>query len=755
MREDIDMRHYAPIVLFLTLIIIPAVAVTQEITVGDEFTSMPLGRNISLLEDKSGLMEIQDVVSSKELFRPSTQDVPYFAFTQSSYWARLDIISSSSKFREFIFELSYPLMDQIDFFEISKSGEIKSEKTGFLFPFRLRPEQHRHFLFPTTLKPGEKKSYYFRFKNEDRMEIPLTLWSRDAFSRKDHNEQYVMGIYCGILLFLIIFNLFLFASTREMTYFFYIAFVAAYGLFQLTQNGYVCEYVWPEFIPGQSRSIPATIALTLIATTQFTRSFLDIRNRNRHLDKVMTAVIISLALPLALQPFMKYATVITIYAVSAVLTILFVIIIGITYLLKGYRSAKFFMIAWSAILIGGIIYALKVLAVLPSNLFTNYAIQAGSLLQFVLLALGVGDRISTMKKEKEEAQAEALAAHEIAIKNLKEAARLKDEHLAEMERSRREIEALNETLKKRIEELNEANRRIRLSEERYRILVEGSKDVIFSLNENLEVLSVNRAIHEYFRIDPIGIVGRNIMDLIYENAGGGAISKRIVQEKIEEFFKTRKPITFHAEFISPIKVEPTEMQVHLEFLAMGGTNEILGRAVKSGEDSMLRCFECERQRYVIGNYLLTADDISHRITRNLRRYLEPRQVTIMRIAVREMIINAIEHGNLELSFDEKTAAMESQRYFEIIAERQRDPRFRDRRVYIEYIISPEKCTYTISDDGPGFDYRRILSMPAEEQSTVLLEHGRGIMMAIQAFDKIEFNEKGNQVTLTKLIGLRA
>jgi len=197
------------------------------------------------------------------------------------------------------------------------------------------------------------------------------------------------------------------------------------------------------------------------------------------------------------------------------------------------------------------------------------------------------------------------------------------------------------------------------------------------------------------------------------------------------------------------------MQVHLEFLDMGGTNEIIGRAVKSGEDTMIRCFECERQRYVIGNYLLTADDISHRITRNLRRYLEPRQVTIIRIAVREMIINAIEHGNLELSFEEKTAAMESERYFEIIAERQRDPRFRDRRVYIEYIISPEKCTYTISDDGPGFDYHRILSMSAEDYNEMLLEHGRGIKMAVQAFDQIEFNEKGNQVILTKMIGFRS
>ena len=128
-------------------------------------------------------------------------------------------------------------------------------------------------------------------------------------------------------------------------------------------------------------------------------------------------------------------------------------------------------------------------------------------------------------------------------------------------------------------------------------------------------------------------------------------------------------------------------------------------------------------------------------------------ITVIRIGLREIILNSIEHGNLNISFDEKTEAILSDRYFDFINERQRHPDFREKRVRIEYMISPEKAVYKITDQGKGFNHRKYLSVISDETAELGLMHGRGIAMVKSIFDEVRYNSKGNQVLLVKNINL--
>ena len=122
---------------------------------------------------------------------------------------------------------------------------------------------------------------------------------------------------------------------------------------------------------------------------------------------------------------------------------------------------------------------------------------------------------------------------------------------------------------------------------------------------------------------------------------------------------------------------------------------------------------------------------------------------MVKMGLQEIIINAIEHGNLNITFDEKTKAMSEGRYLDFIRERQLDPRYRDRRVTIDYILTADSVRYMVTDEGAGFDFMKTMSKVDESVEKDMLTHGRGINMTRVLFDEVKYNKKGNQVLLVK------
>jgi len=121
----------------------------------------------------------------------------------------------------------------------------------------------------------------------------------------------------------------------------------------------------------------------------------------------------------------------------------------------------------------------------------------------------------------------------------------------------------------------------------------------------------------------------------------------------------------------------------------------------------------------------------------------------------ELVANAIEHGNLEISFDEKTACLEKDpRGMEgLLSERLADPRFGSRRVLVEFLMDQEVCRWTITDEGKGFDIRSIPD-PTKDENLFAM-HGRGIMLSRMKFDELTYLGTGNQVQAVKFLKKKA
>lgn len=115
----------------------------------------------------------------------------------------------------------------------------------------------------------------------------------------------------------------------------------------------------------------------------------------------------------------------------------------------------------------------------------------------------------------------------------------------------------------------------------------------------------------------------------------------------------------------------------------------------------------------------------------------------LQTSLMELLTNAIEHGNCNISYEEKTKYLESGgNILQLIREKQKDPSIAAKKIHISYVIGKDKSKFKICDEGNGFDWKRQLSTDFSEET-----HGRGVKISSNLVSNLIYNEKGNEVTI--------
>ncbi len=675
-----------------------ASAEIKTIMLTAERAKVPLGLHISILEDRTGTLTIREASSPEmaDSYVPCVTESPSFGFNGTDYWVRFSLANTLPRDDRWFLELEYPHMDVFEVYYKDRDGSFTRKQTGDIYKFDRRELRYRNFVFSIPVRSGKTLTVYLHFAGSCSKQFPLTLWSPEAFAEKAIGEKLLLGVYYGIIVVMICYNLILFFFIRDKSYLLYVIYIATYGMVQMAYNGMAFEYLWPHYPRWHNISLPFLIGLAILWMAIFTQSFLHLWDKARAMFWSMVAVMVIGVITMVYSVLGDYLTAIESAMKLMVFAAVVIIVSAVVSMARGYRPARFFLLAWLFFLCGLVLIALNKLNIIPVMFITEYANQIGSALEVTLLSVALADRINIMNQEKKEAQRATIQA-----------------------------------------------------QEKYKLLVEGSSDMIFSLDEHWNFITANNAIMTHLKINPGSIVSMNFLDLIYDETDDAAVSKNLVREKLGELLITREPLSFKVMFKSTIIAEPKEMQVRLEYINIEGKNEILGKATSVEEDVLIPFIDSEQQNFLINNYIMAAEDVTQRLTRNLKRYLDQKQASLLRIALRELVINAIEHGNLNISFNEKSEAIMNDTYFTLIASRRQDPRYRDRKVLIEYSLSPTKVVYRITDEGEGFCHGTLADHNGPDANANLLSHGRGISMAKNIFDSVTYNEKGNQVTLLK------
>ncbi|MGK5090499.1 ATP-binding protein [Deltaproteobacteria bacterium TL4] len=125
----------------------------------------------------------------------------------------------------------------------------------------------------------------------------------------------------------------------------------------------------------------------------------------------------------------------------------------------------------------------------------------------------------------------------------------------------------------------------------------------------------------------------------------------------------------------------------------------------------------------------------------------------VKLGLSETLINAMAHGNLEMSSEELKGKLQNfKQWNKELLLRTAQPKYRNRKVSVEINYFPAKeVIVSVEDEGQGFNYKKVLHSSEQNVASFAL-YGRGLSMVQATSDSMAFNEKGNKVTLRYKVG---
>lgn len=411
----------------------------------------PLQEAIRYLEDPGASMTLDDVRAVPDE-RWSWQGKEIFnkGYNNSAWWLEITLENPTPVALERLLEISYPVLDRIDVYVMKGETRFETFLMGDKLPFYQRPIQHRFFIVPLSLPPGEPLTLFLSVQTSSSVQVPLQLWEPAAFYQVDQSQNLLQGIYFGIMLVMILYNLFVFLAVGERNYLYYVLFVTCMLVFLASLNGYSFQYFWPEATRWNDQVLLVSLSGVVFFGTVFTHRFLDLSLLDRRLRLSTFALMGASIATVAASFWVSYSRMIHILIPVAAIACVYAFSTGAVRWRQGSQSAKFYSIAWTAMLAGGLILAMNKFEILPKTGFTEYATQIGSALEVILLSFALAERINQEKRMRFDAQKETLDS-ERALRQAREEAFTAQNRAMEMLETKvqertRELEVLNRKL---------------------------------------------------------------------------------------------------------------------------------------------------------------------------------------------------------------------------------------------------------------------------------------------------------------------
>ena len=409
---------------------------------GKEFYE--IGLNLDILEDPTGKLTIEDINSPEwaREFKRNKEKVPNFGFSDSVFWGRFKIKNNSKDENKWVVSQNYYLQDEVIFFKKDK-GKWESKKTGDTLPFSTREIGTRSFSF--QLNPKNESIYYFKIKGVTH-QLNLSLSSMKYLIRNETKNNFVLGLFFGLIVTMIIYNLFIFISTKNITYLYYVLYVFFAGLWMAGYQGYSQKILFPE-TPWMSNNGNAFVhGNTVMFACIFTISFLKLKDNAPKLYRIISFFCITSFLITPCSLIFPYSVNVRLYVLNMMVAIPFIFYAGIYQFRNKFRPAKYFVYAWTFLLLGNFIAGLMALGILPSIFIVRLAGVIGFGIEILLLSIGLADQFNYQQEEaliKEKNLTNQLELEKLQV----------DEEVRMSNRLYKKVQFLNEGLVEREAEL--------------------------------------------------------------------------------------------------------------------------------------------------------------------------------------------------------------------------------------------------------------------------------------------------------------
>lgn len=405
-RDLILRRAVALACLFWLCLAAPPAWASQTLVLDPGQGRLNLAPLCDILEDPSGKLDLVQVSSLPWAgrFRPHTGQEVDIGHSTSAWWLRFRLAPVDKPGRDgepnqaWWLEVGKSGLDYIDLYLPTRRGWVHKPSGAMRGP-ESREILHRTYVLtlPDDIIPDAH--CYLRVKSTVSLNFPLQVWRPDAYVTWTVADFFAFGLAYGVMLAMICFNLFLFLTLHHRNYLLYTIYIVSMLSHLTLLYGQA-----PAFLGlGHGLSLTLawiTVSIAWLAAGMFSRSFLETKRYSPRLDKcILLAMLTALCIPvMSLSGLVGVAKTInnTLLLVAPSLCL----VAGLQSWRRGFYPAKYFIIAWSILLVGLTLYSLGGIYI-PRTFITRYTIPIGVAIESILLSLALGAQIRSWREERE------------------------------------------------------------------------------------------------------------------------------------------------------------------------------------------------------------------------------------------------------------------------------------------------------------------------------------------------------------------
>lgn len=395
------MKYSVIYTLFLYCIFIPHNFAQNQLILLDGINSYSVNSFIYTLFDSTKLLTIKEISSNyvSSEFKILSKEQTNLGYRSEAIWLRFTIRNESKK-TNWLLSLNSSGIDKAILFTPLNNGRFKKDKAGLIFPREARENNSRFIVFQTNINSQETKTYYIRIESEKPIQLNLETWQPNMFFEKGQNEYIILGLFYGGLVMMAIYNLFLFFSIKDISYFLFSLFVSSVLYYQGNVDGIYIQYFTPD--NPQYNLISANISAASVSFfgLLFVKEFLQLNKYSKFLNRLCLILIYSIGLDVLMIIILQVSSSIFTSPIGAIY-IIFSFVAGVYCFKKGNKNAVFFLLASFFFLAGILFRVLNVFAIINESFLSEYGMQIGILIEMTILSFALGDRINSIKREED------------------------------------------------------------------------------------------------------------------------------------------------------------------------------------------------------------------------------------------------------------------------------------------------------------------------------------------------------------------
>jgi hypothetical protein len=375
------------------------------------------------------------------------------------YWIRIPVHHIDERDQVWLLEFYDQTIDNIEAYLPSERGGYSRWIMGDHFPFTQRHIQHKNFEVPLAMRKDTTLVYYFKVRSHAFADIRIAFRSERRFINYALNEYFLYGTFYGMILIIALYNFLVYLAIREIKNLYYILYILSVALYAMSLDGIAFQYLWPDHPDWNDYAVGISLYSVILWALVFTRRFLSTRAKSPRLDRLLRVAIV-LRSVLFLVEFLFFPEFFE-YRMVEILPLGLIFFTGVKIWMRGYRPARFFVIAYGLLLMGFLLRTLVYFNLLSITVLSHYSLHLSFVVEMLFLTFALGDRIRILKNNRDRALKRIIQQNELHMQlkdkvntELEEKVR---KRTLELDKKNKELEESNQKLISQSREINQIN----------------------------------------------------------------------------------------------------------------------------------------------------------------------------------------------------------------------------------------------------------------------------------------------------------